>query len=269
MKLARWVVCLAWSAVVCPAAGREGVVRLNERAGVAGEAIRLSDLLPADAPAAVRAAALSVELARSPQLGSPRILSREQIGRGLLGHADLPARFSIPEQVTIVRQGWPIRPGSVRKAVLDFAGKQDWGLGPSDSVALELSGNPQALVEDPGLAVQSADADKLRHRLRFVVRCIRPQACGGFLVSASLPADFSNGLHPRTGLGAKPKQGEILVRAGQPAVLNMRSGNMSIFLRVVCLERGSMGQTIRAREGNSHRIFRAQVVGAGVLRSRL
>ena len=272
MKYVLLLVCLTFNSLVGKAAGREGVVRLKERAGVAGEAIRLSDLLPADAPAQVRALAMGVELGRSPHLGSPRILSGEQITRHLNAHPDWLALFSIPDHVTVVRQGWPIKPDLIRQTIFEFATKQNWSLGSESSLTLLWSGSPHALIDNPALTVHHADQDNLRHQLRFAVGCVNKQTCGTFLVSARLPANFSRGGQMGAASGTKPgarKRREILAYAGKPAMLTMDDGNIRILLRVICLDSGSLGQTIRTRQANSHRIFSAEVVGAGSLRASL
>ena len=272
MKLAVLAVCCAVSSMVCQAAGREGVVRLYERAGVAGEAIRLSDFLPPDAPTALRSAAAAINLGCSPQLSSIRVLSREQVLYRIKEHTGLLEQISVPERVTVTRQGWPIAAASVRQAILDFAAKQNWGQDLSFPPEFAISGRAVALIHDPELKVESSEQDSLRDELKFVIRCVKREVCGTFLVATGLPQNFLDGKRAHTGPGVKASpriQQEILAHAGQPAMLSMDSGNMHISLRVICLERGSLGQTIRAREANSRRVFHAQVVGAGHLRANL
>jgi Chaperone for flagella basal body P-ring formation len=266
VKFALLLVCCVVSSTVCKAAGREGVVRLNGRAGVAGETIRLSDLLPADAPANLRVAAVGVELGRSPQLGSRRTLSEEQITQDLKSHPEILARLFIPERVTVARRGWTIRPVLVKNAIRDFAEKQHWNLGPGDFGAVELSGNPQALTGTPALLVQNALQDSVRHRLQFVLRCADMKVCGSFLVSTAMPLSLSHVAMARQSLR---RNGKTLARAGESALLSINGVNLRISLRVICLEPGLLGQTIRVRDANSRRIFRAEVVGSGALRASL
>src|SRR5882724_3982563 len=147
--------CCTVGSMVCQAAGREGVVRLYERAGVAGEAIRLSDFLPPEAPAGVRNMAATIHLGRSPQLSSTRVLSREQILYRIKEHTGLLEQISVPERVTVTRQGWPIAAASVRQAMLDFAAKQNWGQDLSFPPEFAISGRAFALIHDPELNVES------------------------------------------------------------------------------------------------------------------
>ena len=56
-----------------------------------------------------------------------------------------------------------------------------------------------------------------------------------------------------------------LVERGQPATLILKGDGVRVSARVICLERGSEGQEIRARSKEGRRLFHARVIGAGVL----
>jgi hypothetical protein len=266
LKLALVLAGCAMVSMVCQAAGREGVVRLNRRAGVAGEAIRLSDLLPADAPADLRTAAAVLELGKCPQLGSTRVLTGAQITQSLQSRPDVLARLLVPERVTVVRQAWAVKPLPVQRAIADFAERQHWNLRVGGLGEIEIAGNPQALTDNPALLVQNVLPDGVRHRLQFVVRCSSEQICGSFLASTEMPMNLA--VAPRAKRNSS-RPGETLARAGQFALLSLDDGNLHISLRVVCLEPGLLGQTIRVRDATSRRIFHAEVVAAGALRASL
>jgi flagella basal body P-ring formation protein FlgA len=60
---------------------------------------------------------------------------------------------------------------------------------------------------------------------------------------------------------ARPAKQEILVAAGESATLTLHSDTLRIFVDVVSLERGTLGQQIRVRMPQTGKIFNAQVDG--------
>lgn len=59
------------------------------------------------------------------------------------------------------------------------------------------------------------------------------------------------------------------LRAGAPVVLLLDGGRVHIRLTVVCLENGSIGQTIRVASKDHKQVYTAQVVDDSVVRARL
>jgi flagella basal body P-ring formation protein FlgA len=93
-----------------------------------------------------------------------------------------------------------------------------------------------------------------------------------FLATMPEPKDFPASLRHRFPLAAKnvtavPR--EILVYAGKPAMLSMHGGAMNISMRVICLDRGSLGQTIRVRDAAGRQIFHAKVIGLAAVQANL
>ncbi len=242
---------------VCKAAGGGATVRLRQRAGVVDNTIRLSDLLPDDAPAEVRKKARSVELGRSPLPGSYRVFA----GAELTPHIKASGlnQVSVPEHVVVEHQGWAISRLAVVRAISEFLRARNvMGDLPLE---FEIVGSPSATEELPSLRVERVRWDERLRVTEFTLRCVT-NGCGSFLVrssSRSVIAATKKFLEPRV----------WLAKAGKPALLTLAGGGMRISLRVVCLERGALGQTIRVREKGTHREYRAEVVGAEALRAAL
>jgi hypothetical protein len=69
--------------------------------------------------------------------------------------------------------------------------------------------------------------------------------------------------------GNRSSRSPILVRPGMQAVLLLEGQHMQIRIRVVCIENGSLGDTVRARGNGNRQIYTAEVVDTAVLRGRL
>lgn len=74
------------------------------------------------------------------------------------------------------------------------------------------------------------------------------------------------GSHRRTVIA---KRAPLLVHGGSLAKLEVVSGGVRLFLYVRCLQSGAAGETVRARDEETHRNYLAQVVDLGKLRSEL
>jgi len=230
-------------------------VRLRQRAGVVENTIRLSDLLPEDVPAELLERAKAVELGRSPQPGSYRVLSAGEITARM--REIRLTQISVPQQVVVERQALPVSREAVKRAVVEFFRSAN----EYPAFDFEIVGSPVMSGHPSSLVVESARWDERLHRTEFSLRCA-DKACGSFLVrsaSRTETAAVKKMLRPKV----------WLARAGQPALLTFDGGGMRISLRVVCLERGTLGQTIRVRESGTHREFRAEVTGAGTVRATL
>lgn len=135
------------------------------------------------------------------------------------------------------------------------------------------------------LEVSSLSWDVLLRAWQFRLRCRDRAACLPFLVTARLPAarfakagqefDTAGKLFPamdRASPATRPLRHPAtskLVKPGQPAKVVVEGDGLRITVQVVCLEGGSEGQWIRVRHRDSHGIFRARVVAAGLLESAI
>jgi hypothetical protein len=244
-------------------------VTLLSFAMVNGPAIRLSDLLPAAAPDSVRRSAETISLGRTPLAGATREFDREQLLRALAAHPEVSSRVSVPEHVLIRRSVWPIGRQQVLRAISAF---------------LQTRGVRKALSDDDvrypeGLTTGAANAafevegsrrGSTANSVYFFLRPVDRSAGGRFLVEVS---EFNGGRKPAGSgsVGGQPVPMGIgnhpLMRSGERAILVLQGGEMRISLPVICLGRGTLGESIRVLDRASHRVFVAQIAGEGTLRA--
>lgn len=264
---------------------RAASVWLRSRVAVTGGILKLSDLLPPDAGATLRAAAAEIDLGHTPQPGRLRVLEGEQVWRRLTGNRILWRDLSVPESITIERTGWPISRAAVEKAVASFLRSPEGTLDPlPDIAALQWDGEVRAAVPDAAVEVIAVRWDIRRNAFAVWLRCVEASFCGSFLVHVPrlrpdqaetlahsprlLPHSLAH-LHPMSVAPSshRGEPGVSLAQAGKPAQLIFDGEGFRISLPVVCLQRGTLGQKIQAMDFANHRIVWATVVGAGQLRA--
>jgi len=266
-----WV-ALMFSPIECTAAGGEPV-RLLERAGSAGEAIRLSDLLPPVVTPEMLRAAATVQLGRSPRLGSVRVLRAREIADRLANSA-IFEEVSIPDQIMVQRVGYQLVSENVQAVIAEFLKKEHWPV--SGVPALKWNPETYALSSSPRLEVDRTGWDAMRQELQFTVSCVPRKLCGSFLVQMPLSAEGMEQWRGKFG-GSSLRHGQekltanrslpLLVRAGQSCRFLVQSGGLRISLPVICLQRGRLGQTIRVREAGGHHTFTGQISSAATVQS--
>jgi Chaperone for flagella basal body P-ring formation len=275
----RWKLLLAAGLVLsAPWAASQGVA-LPETAEVSGGTIRLSDLLPPTAPLALRQASAAIELGRSPQPGSVRVLEAAQIAQALTKQPGLLRQLTIPDRIVIRRLGWTVQREAIREAIRRFLGdRSDHRELPER--ALQSPGDITAREENPALEVAGIVRDVRGRGLECRFRCVQRALCPSFVARLLDPEPLSldrSEVHSSTSsltswlpspVAAK-EAGPILAEAGKKAMLLLDDGKMSISLQVVCLERGRLLQNIRVLDASSHRVLQAEVVGPGKLHGSL
>jgi hypothetical protein len=276
---------------------------LRSAVEVSGGVVTLSDLLPDDAGARLRAAAGTIALGHAPQPGRQRVLERGQITRTLAARPALSRQLSVPASVTVRRAGWPISRSAVEKAVArflpdGFVAAEDGKQKPGPAAAVQWNGEISG-AEDAEIEATASHWDVQQKALAVRMRCVEPALCGSFLVlvrgvrpgpaetggpraSAYLgsghrsghpsgqPSDYGGQSHrpwPSAEASRFPRPGRTLAEAGKPAKLLVEGDGFRISLPVICLQRGRMGQTIRAVDAAGHHVFWAQVIGAGRLQA--
>ena len=118
------------------------------------------------------------------------------------------------------------------------------------------------------------DMDRGLRRARFLLWPSRSPKVLPFFVTVQFAGEMPPGpLRPAMEFGriaqhsamttaaARPPKQEILVAAGESATLTLHSDTLRIFVDVVSLERGTLGQQIRVRMPETGKIFNAQVDG--------
>ena len=133
---------------------------------------------------------------------------------------------------------------------------------------------------DVALRIASCRWDPLRKELQFYLRCSEPDTCRPFLATLRA-ADYPV---PDTHAANKPRltrravdrsatsssTGEApLVCVGQAARLDLTGPGIHIRLAVTCLERGVLGQLVRARVVGESKVLLAKVTGPRILTAEL
>lgn len=130
--------------------------------------VRLSDLLPGEAPATLRARAAEIVLGSAPQPGLSRTVSGMEIKSHLIDAPDLLDRLTIPNRIIIQRSYRSLSASELLQAIRLRLGAQatpdsvNWS--PSD---LKLSAPVYVTLDDPGLEVTRIELDPLRRWTKF------------------------------------------------------------------------------------------------------
>ena len=245
-------------------------IALRESVQIDSATVRLSDLLPPDVPNAIRQKAAAINLGRAPQIGSVRTLSREEITQRIGSDPALRLIY-VPAQITIRRDGWPISPESIRSAIARYFQAQGWKAAAPGPEGVRWDAGFTSLKPSAALEVTAVSWNRSGNDLEFRLRCVERNACSSLLVRVVAPPGFSGDSrldsvvhNPATAPGL-PLNRPVLVKAGEAAILSTQSGGISISLQVIALQRGALGQTVRARDPSSKRIFEARVVGVETL----
>ena len=262
---------------VC-AHGETGLIRVRGAVTVNRGSISLADLLPSGVPDGVLSASRALSLGNAPLPGSPRIFEEGQLLARLAGHSDLLRRLSFPERVIVQRASWPISRDAIQEAIAAFLHSD--GAAAPQVVASSILGWPgtvNALTPNPVLAVTSSAWDPRQQTLAFRLHCVERQLCGDFLVEthpaqSKIPERPTTAWAGRHAVAAPRRLASTqpippLVQSGDPAMLVLEEGGIRISLPVICLQRGGLGEQIRARSAVGHRVFRAEVVNRGELRA--
>jgi hypothetical protein len=129
---------------------------------------------------------------------------------------------------------------------------------------------------NPALAVSTLMTMDAYHS-KVKLRCQGPGECLPFYAMVTWPTEgdsasarerFSNS-RPRSEAAHPRVREPFLVRVGDPATLVLEGRNVRIQLPVICLSNGSAGRSIRVTTADRKRIYRAEVVAAGVLKGGL
>ena len=242
-------------------------VRLRELATVGADRIALSDLLPAEAPSDLRRTGAEVTLGASPNLGTTRVLMPAEIARALAAQPGLLSQLELPARVLVRRDGFPLDRDSIWAVARRFLKTTDWHI--PDDAFLNWDGEIVTRKASPALAVTHAKCDLSRKVTQLWMRCVDRGACPDFLVRVPNTICSPNRLGQPPSPRAKSASAAEQMQEGSKAWLIIDSGNLRLELAVVCLQRGSIGQTIRVVDPSSRRVFLAEIVGARALHMRI
>jgi hypothetical protein len=274
-----------------PAAGGSAVKLVPEVAVNSGS-IGLSDLLPPEAPEALREAANGITLGRAPELGTVRQITRAEIETALADHSQILAEIVSPDRITIRRACHPISSQQIAAAIAAAVGPENAdGLSLSGSL---LGGPVYFSGDDPGLQVTEIDFDPFHRLTRFKIWTSKEPENITFCVAVpgrlktsvalssqddasrasrqvpetAVPASSGMALGV-TGTSHRVQPAEELIKTGVAAQLVIEGPDYRITSTVIPLQAGVLGEQIRARDPLTQKLLNVQVAGPGVVRGSL
>jgi len=268
-------IVLLFAALVCNA--QQPAIALPSAAEVDHAIVTLHDLLPDGVSPGLSRQAAALALIRAPRAGTTRVVPAAAIASQL--PPEVRRQISLPPQIAIRRTGWPIGRDVIQRAVFGYLVKTlGASAGPAAPARLAWDQGFTASQPNPSLQLVAVKWDRSQNALDFTLRCTRRSECSCLLVHASPSPELAAMLRA-SGPGAGPRllverrlamvnispPAPILVHAGKAAMLTAVLDGMHISLPVVSLQRGALGQTVRARDPATHKVFAARVVGAGAL----
>ena len=135
---------------------------------------------------------------------------------------------------------------------------------------ISLLSSVVATVPQPALKLRSVKPAP-NYLLIARVECADSSQCLPFMVALRLSSGVAP---PAPAPEMKPVSrssppAPILVRSGSTATLLLDGPHVHISIAVVCLENGTLGQTVRASNPDRSQYYTVQVVGSQLLRGRL
>lgn len=277
-------------------------LQLLDSVKVSSATVTLADLIPADAPASVRAAAQAIVLGSAPQAGISRIISQAELA-ALLSRSPLtPPGLVLPRQV-VIKRDIPLVSSRALLAVIQSALKNhpefDAGSLTASQITLPL---PIYARADESMAVDAIEQDASGRELRFRIRFLREPQRPAFFVMApvqvnlpvlvatrslrageTIEAGDLRAVNPRDQLDAQKLVGfklrlnapagtavprtlltpAPLVVAGRPATMTLRGNGYTLTSTVIALQSAAMGQIVTVRNPRTRAIAEARVAGRG------
>jgi len=257
-----------------PGSAQSGTLRiaLVEHSQVRSDTIFLSDLLPQNAPEALRDAASKISLGAAPQNGTSREISQASILATLAASGFSPSSFLIPEKLTVERASHQVTREEVYAAIQQALAKNDVSGLPPFQLA-DLSFDAAVFVPDgrPELEVTQMAFDEFIGRARFrlwtrsapEVHPFFATARGG-LGAADVSSFYAAPRKPAFPAASRESQvaQAYLVETNRLARLHLHSPNANLLLEVKTLQRGRLGDVIRVRLPGNGKTLLATVVGS-------
>ncbi len=250
-------------------AGAGQTAALLRAASVSRDTIRLSDLLPKDTPNQMRRAGEQIELGRTPQCHTVRVFERAELEKVISSATGLRG-FMLSGPVSVQRTCFPIRREAVQRVVSEFVRQKtnDADLVNSHLVWPETI---YALQENPALRVEQALPDPTRRVLQIRMRCVERAVCPSFWVAvpATQQLNLLFAAIPTASTASTSDNSNTLVKSGQRVMLIFEDPPLRMQLLVTCMQNASLGKQVRAMDPSTHRVYQAEVTGAGILRAHL
>jgi hypothetical protein len=232
---------------------------------ISRDTIRLSDLLPPNSSIAMGRAAEQIELGRTPQCHTIRLFEPPDIEKRTALWPVLQS-LTLSGPVSVQRACFPIRRKAIQQVISEFVRNKEGNAGLVDP-ALIWSEGIYASQEDPVLEIVQAHPDPVRPALQIRLRCVERTVCPSFWVA--VPTRQRPHFLFSAATTRATERSPALVKSGQRVMLIFDDSTLHIQLQAICLQRGSLGEQIRAMDSSTHRVFRAEVTGPGTLRAHL
>lgn len=277
-----WIVPLVCGlAMLTPTRACAGELRIALLANtdVLGDTILLANLLPASAPRTLRAEAEEISLGTSPQSGSARQFTQAALTEVLSASGLSAHDFTIPDTVTVRREGRLISRGEVLAAVEVALEKNPQpGISAQELKDITVETAVRVPQGDAGLVVNKMTFDATMGCIRFRLRARRAPGVLPFFATLKVGSGFSETRETRHLLSIAAHVGKseaeaefapVLVMTGHMARLQIRSTDMDMLLEVRPLQRGKLGEVIRVQLPGTGRMLQARVAGKDYLDATL
>jgi hypothetical protein len=164
-------------------------VQIYDVVQVEGEVVKLSDLLPADAPEGLDETCRQVVLGDAPLVASQRVISRVQIEQRLREFPSTLKRLEIPERVIVTRKRRRLSSAEILSAIESFLAREDSSaLRPPRLNGLDLQAPVFVTKPDPGLEVKRLELDRVERKTRFLLWTSKePQVLPFYVTVEGLP----------------------------------------------------------------------------------
>jgi hypothetical protein len=243
----------------------------------------LADLLPPDICPGFRHLAARLLLGRSPLPGSTRVFSGEEIRTLIKKSLSLgsettnePPRVRVPERITVRRSGARLSCTEILGSITQASSLETPAAISAGSLAPDADcGASGRIRQDAPIVVAKRLWNPAQGIWEITARCLQPQDCVPFLLRTRgnpLRADSPPGATVNknsAGTKQSPLLGTSMVRPGQSMTLLWDQDGIQVILHVTCLDRGGLGETVRARLQHGDRVLRATVMNAETLRMQL
>jgi flagella basal body P-ring formation protein FlgA len=251
--------------------------------------VRLADLLPAEAPAALHDRAETVALGDAPFPGASRDISRERIAAAVAAHPELAAALEIPAVIHVSRWARTLTRNDVVGAVQHALAESH--MPEADYLAnsrLEFASTVYVAGDTSAPEVTSLDLSSapalIRARLwipdepritpfwiALRLDAATARSAAAKLQAALAPAAYRAPSTVSTRVVANPaaqpwqlrsaRDASLLVHSGKTVTLSLVSPGMSITTEAAAMQSGAAGDQVRVRVLPSGRQFVAKVVG--------
>jgi len=265
--------CFLLLAGVANAGSFQPRVQIHSAVQVEGETVKLSDLLPPNAPRGLGETCRQVILGDAPLAASQRVISRVQIEQQLREFPSTLRQLKIPDRVIVTRKRRRLSSAEIITAIETCMARGEFdGFQTPNLNGLNLRAPVFVTKSDPGLEVRRVDADPVQRKTRFLLWTSKePQMLPFYVTIGGLPGRRSPRLTVAKVKPTRPTSSFplVLVGVGKPAELVVETPTLRMTARVIPLESGVKGQIISVRNQDTQRVLKAEVVDAGLLQVQL